>query len=175
MKEDKEKNSEKSKNGTKISFIKKPKNIIIFIIIIILLITGGLFAYNHFSNLLSEDEKMVAKVVKSYHDNLKNPSSMQIFEIRIYDNANKDGKIILMDTSGQNGFGWNTRDIVAYTYEAKYMGDDSEANRTISKYTDTSDKVEIMISRGIQTKWKDNKDYISVDKDKVLKNYDKVK
>ena len=92
MKEDKEKNSEKSKNGTKISFIKKPKNIIIFIIIIILLITGGLFAYNHFSNLLSEDEKMVAKVVKSYHDNLKNPSSMQIFEIRIYDNANKDGK-----------------------------------------------------------------------------------
>lgn len=174
MKEDKEKHSEESKNDTKISFIKKPKNIIIFTIIILLIISV-LFAYNHFSNILSEDEKMVAKVVKSYHDSLKNPSSMQIFEIRIYDNVDKNEKIILMDTAGQNGFGGNTRDIVAYTDEAEYMGDDSEADRTISKYTDTSDKIKIIISRGIQTKWKDSKDYTSVDKDKILRNYDKVK
>ncbi len=174
MRKDKEKHCEDVQKDKNISFIKKPRNIIILIIILIMLIAGGIFAYYHFSNLLSEDEKMVARVIKNYHDNLKNPSSMQIFEIRIYDNANKDGKLVLMDTAGQNGFGGNTRDIVAYTQEAKYMGDDSEADRTISKYTNISDKAEIMISRGIQTKWKDN-NYISVDKEKILRNYDKVK
>lgn len=174
MRKNKKKHSEDIRKDKSISFIKKPRNIIILVVIIIILISSGVFAYYHFSNLLSEDEKMVARVIKNYHDNLKNPNSMQIFEIRIYDNANKDGKLVLIDTAGQNGFGGNTRDVVAYTQEAKYMGDDSEADRTISKYTDISDKAEIMISRGIQTKWKDS-NYISVDKDKILRNYDKLK
>lgn len=175
MKKNKEKHPEDVQKDKKKSFVKNPRNIIIIVVIMIILIGFGLFSYYYFTNLLSDDENMVAKVVKTYHDNLKNPSSMQIFEIRIYDNAQGDGKIVLIDTAGQNGFGGNTRDIVAYTQEAKYMGDDSEADRTISKYTDSSDKIEITFGRLIQSKWKDNKDYISVDTDKILRNYEKIK
>ena len=158
------------------SFIKRYK---IIIIVALLMIALGSIAIFLYSNNLSEDEEMVAKVVKAYHDSLKNPDSMQIFEIRIYNND--ENKMILMDTAGQNGLGGSTRNIVAYTNNIKYLGDDSKADTKITKYTNNSD--EIAISRLIYETWYNNGKYIHLDKneyvkinvDKILRNYKKIK
>lgn len=169
--------SEKSINNV----IKNHKKVIIVAIIIIVLAILGIGVYCYFNNHLSEDEEIVARVVKKYHDNLKNPDSMQIFEIRVYNNEEKQMKMILMDTMAQNGFGGSTRNIVAYTDDIQYLGDDSEADTKITKYTDNSD--EIAVSRIIYETWYDNGKYIdldvgeytSVDVDKILRNFEKIK
>lgn len=175
------KNKEHSVNTKKVtehkkSFIKSHKIIIIVAVLIIALGSIAIFLY---SNNLSEDEEMVAKVVKAYHDSLKNPDSMQIFEIRIYNNDEK--KMILMDTAGQNEFGGSTRNIVAYTNNVKYLGDDSKTDTKITKYTKNSN--EIAISRLIYETWYNNgkyfhldkNEYASIDVDKILRNYKRVK
>lgn len=179
MNSKKSKHSEKKENNTN-SFIKKPKNIIIVSIIFIVFLVLGICGYSYFNNRLSDDEKIVAEVVKKYHDSLKNPNSMQIFEIRVYNNKEKNMKMILMDVTGQNSFGGTTRNIVAYTDDVKYLGNDSEADTQISKYTDNSN--EILISRLIYETWYnegkyitlDNNEYISIDVNKILRNYKKI-
>lgn len=162
-------------------FIKEHKRIII--IIAVLIIAFGSIAVVLYNNRLTEDEKMVAKVVKTYHDNLKNPDSMQIFEIRIYNNEEKNMKMILMDTAGQNGFGGSTRNIVAYTSDIKYLGNDSKVDTKITKYTSNSESNEIVISKIIYETWYNEgkyidlgtKKYTSIDVNKILKNYEKIK
>ena len=98
---------------------------------------------------------------------------MEIFEIRLYDTAQKDGKIVIMDASGQNGFGGMTRNKVAYDNKIEYIGNDSNANLSITKYT--TNVGEILISKSIFGKWNGGQEYISVDVKKILKNYEKIK
>ncbi|MFQ9297274.1 MAG: hypothetical protein ACLR4X_02455 [Clostridia bacterium] len=170
---------EKDRQG---GFIKKHKSIIIIIAVLIIAF-GSIAVVLYNNNRLTEDEKMVAKVVKTYHDNLKNPDSMQIFEIRIYNNEEKNMKMILMDTSGQNGFGGSTRNVVAYTSDIKYLGDDSKADTKITKYTSDSESNEIVVSKIIYETWYNEGKYIylgtneytSIDVNKILKNYEKIK
>ena len=108
---------------------------------------------------------------------------MQIFEIRIYNNEEKNMKMILMDTSGQNGFGGSTRNVVAYTSDIKYLGDDSKADTKITKYTSDSESNEIVVSKIIYETWYNEGKYIylgtneytSIDVNKIFKNYEKIK
>lgn len=146
---------------------------LIIVITIIMTIIGISIFFIVRPYKLSEEEQFTAKVVKKYHDSLKNPNSMEIFEIRLYDTPKKDGKLVFMDASGQNGFCGMTRNIVAYNNEMEYMGDDSEADKTITKYT--TNVYEILISKGIYEKWNSDEEYISIDVQKILKNFEKVK
>ena len=146
---------------------------LIIVITIIMTIIGISIFFIVRPYKLSEEEQFTAKVVKKYHDSLKNPNSMEIFEIRLYDTPKKDGQLVFMDASGQNGFGGMTRNIVAYNNEMGYMGDDSEADKTITKYT--TNVYEILMSKGIHEKWNSDEEYISIDVQKILKNFEKVK
>ncbi len=159
------------KNKHEKKFNKLP--IVIGIVIIIFIIIAVSIFFIIKSNKLSEEEILAAKVVKKYHDSLKNPNSMEIFEIRLYDTAQKDGKIVIMDASGQNGFGGMTRNKVAYDNKIEYIGNDSNANLSITKYT--TNVGEILISKSIFGKWNGGQEYISVDVKKILKNYEKIK
>lgn len=161
------------------SYIKKYKKIITITIIVVVIGMAGIIGVSVHNqqmakkaeieaNTLSEDEKTVAKIVKKYQGALKNPESMQIFEIRKY------SSFVLMDTSGQNGFGGTTRDIVSYSIDGTYMGNDSKANNNITKYTSKEDKVEIVLAQAIRKNWKNTKDYIVINKDKILRNLEQV-
>lgn len=161
------------------NFIQKNKKLIIIIGIIIVVCIAGFVAYNIKAeqdriqaeiqaNTLNDDEKMVAKIVKKYQSSLKNPESMQIYEIRKYDS------FVLMDTSGQNGFGGTTRDVVAYSFDATYMGNDSKADRNVTKYTSTEDRLEIILAQAVEKNWKNRTDYTVMDKDKILRNLDQA-
>ena len=165
------------------NFIKKYKKVIIIGIIVVIVGIVGIVGYNQQmvkkaekeriqaeieANTLNENEKVVAKIVKKYQGALKNPESMQIFEIRKYDS------FVLMDTSGQNGFGGTTRDVVSYSLDGTYMGNDGEADRTITKYTSSEDKLEITLAKAIEKNWKTRTDYIVMDKDKILRNLDQA-
>lgn len=165
--------------------LKSKKGLIISIVIILVVIVVGIVVFSMIkaqkeeeariqaeiiANTLNEDEKKVAKVVKEYQNDLKNPDSMQIFEIRFY----KDDNYVLIDSSGQNGFGGTTRNIVQYDIDGEYWGNDSEADRTISKYTDFEDSLEIALSKAIQERWQSNKNYIEMDKDKIVRNLDQA-
>ena len=108
--------------------------------------------------MLTDDEKMIATIIKKYQKALKNPESMVIFEIRKYD------KFVLMDTSGQNGFGGTTRD----------LGNDSKADRKITTYTSSEDRLEIILAQGIKKNWNTKTDYLLMDKDKILRNLDQA-
>lgn len=161
----------KMNNGKK--FIRQHIKVISIIVIALLVVAAGFTIYNKKiehdriqANALTEDEKMVVAIVKKYKSALKNPDSMQIFEIRKYDS------FVLMDTSGQNGFGGNTRDVVSYSFDGTYMGNDSKADRNITKYTSTEDRIEIVFAQAIKKNWTTRTDYIVINKDKILRNLD---
>jgi len=167
------------KMNNKTTFIKQHIKVISIIVIVLVIGLIGVITYNKIvehnrqqaeiqANTLTEDEKMVATIVKKYQMALKNPDSMQIFEIRKYD------KFVLMDTSGQNGFGGNTRDVVSYSFDGTYMGNDSKADRTITKYTSTEDRLEIVFAQAIKKNWNTRTDYTVMDKDKILRNLDQA-
>ena len=170
----KNKEQKKEKN-----FIMKHIKIILVIIVIIIVGIIGFIAYNKKveqdkiqaeieANMLTDDEKMIATIIKKYQKALKNPESMVIFEIRKYD------KFVLMDTSGQNGFGGTTRDIVSYSFDGMYLGNDSKADRKITTYTSSEDRLEIILAQGIKKNWNTKTDYLLMDKDKILRNLDQA-
>ena len=72
---------------------------------------------------------------------LKNPDSLQVHDIRWEENELVDGMIfIYLDTSGQNGFGGNTRDVARYgikgeeiTYQGSSDDDDSSWEELIAE------------------------------------------
>lgn len=167
------------KKEKRINFIKKYKKVITIITVVVIVGVVGIVVCNQQmakraeeervqaeveANTLNEDEKIVAKIVKKYQSALKNPESMQIFEIRKYDS------FVLMDTSGQNGFGGITRDVVSYSFDGTYMGNDSDADRTITRYTSSEDRLEITLAKAIEKNWKTRTDYTVIDKDKILRN-----
>lgn len=167
----KELRQDKMNNGKK--FIRQHIKVVSIIVIVLLVVAAGFIAYNKKiendiiqANALTEDEKMVVAIVKKYKSALKNPESMQIFEIRKYDS------FVLMDTSGQNGFGGSTRDIVSYSFDGTYMGNDSKADRKITKYTSTEDRIEIVFAQAIKKNWTTRTDYVVINKDKILRNLD---
>ena len=113
---------------------------------------------------------MAIEIIKDYKSNLKNPNSLEVFEIRIYDD------FVMFDNAGQNSFGGQTRNIVSYDKEEKrYSGNSSKANYKITKYTNYEDRIEILLAQTIQTIWSSENviQYESVDVKRVMKYINK--
>lgn len=151
----------KTKNKSKILTILKNNNkyIILGLVILALIIATITFIFIK-SNKLSPLETKAVEILTDYKQKLKNPNSMQVFEIRYKQSYNKNNELyykFYIDCAGQNGFGGNTRSIVYYTFDKdgklSYLGDDDKADRTITKYTSNSDAIEITMAKLIQKEW----------------------
>ena len=66
--------------------------------------------------------------------------------------------VVMFDTSGENGYGGTTRNIVMYSTDkngsSTYIGNDSKANNSITKYTSSVEQTEIIMAITIQSTWK---------------------
>lgn len=152
------------------------KKLITIILIVAVLLVGGFIAYNN--RPLNSIEKKVLLVLNDYKSILKNPSSMQVFDIRYTESYDKDNNLkldVYIDTSGQNGFGGNTRDIVYYTVDSnnkvEFVGTDSKASYSISNYTSKSEEAEIELARSINKTWEElkNDDKAKINVEKIMK------
>lgn len=152
------------------------KKLITIILIVVVLLVGGFIAYNN--RPLNSIEKKVLLVLNDYKPRLKNPSSIQVFDIRYTESYDKDNNLkldVYVDTSGQNGFGGNTRDIIYYTVDSnnkiEFVGSDSKASYSISTYTSKSEEVEIKLARSINKTWEElkNDDKAKINVKKVMK------
>ncbi len=139
---------------------KKIYLILSLLIILILIIVITLFVIKN--NKLTPLELKAVNILNDYKSKLKNPDSLQVFEIRYKESYNTNNELIdnfYIDCAGQNGFGGNTRNIIYYTINNKgeltFLGNDSKANMTVSKYTSESTKLEIALSKFIQQKWQE--------------------
>ena len=105
---------------------KKPLNKKMFIIIgaitTLLFLLSGILIFTTIGKPLTENEKFAVECIKDYKAKLKNPESLQVHDIRIKqdddknDEKDRDIVVFYIDTSGQNGFGGNTRDVIRYVY-----------------------------------------------------------
>ena len=129
------------------------------------------------ANTLTEDEKMIASVVKKLQSSLKNPDSLQVFEI-IYHKGDDESATVIIDSSGQNGFGGTTRRRYMYLIKTDgtitYWGDDDKADKTITKYTSASDKLEIAAAKVVKEYWTKRESYFVADTDKIMRNLDQA-
>lgn len=152
-------NRKKNKKKKLFNF-KVNKKHIICCLIVLAVITATITIVFIKNSKLNPIEKYAVEILTDYKTKLKNPSSLQVFEIRYKESYNTNNELIYnfyIDCSGQNGFGGNTRSIVYYTIvkdgKMSYLGNDDKANRTISKYTSESDKTEITMAKLIQQEW----------------------
>ena len=153
----KELKEEKIEKGKR--FIHKYNKIIVTIIIALVICIGGYIGYNKkieqdrikkqiIANTLTDDEKMIARVVNKLQTSLKNPESLQVFEI-IYSKADDSSATVIIDSSGQNGFGGVTRRRNMYL-------------------------IEIATSKVVKEYWTERKDFFVVDVDKIMRNLDQA-
>lgn len=160
--------------------IKQHVKVIIIITIVLLVGIIGTIVYNKQveqaeiqANALTEDEKMIVNVVKKLKTSLKNPESLQVFEI-IYSKSSDMSATVIIDSAGQNGFGGTTRRRYMYLTKADgtitYWGDDDKADKTVTKYTSTKEKLEIAASKVVREYWNKRENYFVVDKDKIMRN-----
>lgn len=145
--------------------LKGKKNYLILGLVVILILVSTITFIAIKTNKLTPLELKAVSVLNDYKSKLKNPSSLQVFEIRYKESYNTNNELIYnfyIDCAGQNGFGGNTRSIVYYTInnndDLSYLGDDDKADSTITKYTSESDKLEITMARLIQKEWQDLED-----------------
>lgn len=170
------------------NFFQKNKKVIIIIGIIVIVCIGGFVIYNRKveqdriqaeiqANTLTEDEKMIASVVKRLQSSLKNPNSLQVFEI-IYSKGSDKSATVIIDSSGQNGFGGTTRRRYMYLIKEDgtitYWGDDEKADKNVTKYTSTSDKLEIAAAKVVKEYWTKRENYFVADTDKIMRNLDQA-
>lgn len=150
---------------------------IICILIIIIIGIVGFILYNNISNTLNEDEKKVASTILDYKSNLKRPDSMQVYGI-IFKKEEDGSATVVFDYSAQNGFGGINRNRAMYLIKADgtytYWGNDSEADRTITKYTSTEDILEINFAKVVKKYWEERKDFVTLDVDKIMRNLDQA-
>lgn len=133
--------------------------LILGLVIILLSISLIMFIVNK-TNKLTPLELKAVEILKDYKSKLKNPSSLQVFEIRYKESYNTNNELIYnfyIDCAAQNGFGGNTRSVIYYTVsnneKLSFLGDDDKANMTISKYTSEKDKIEIEMAKLIHQEW----------------------
>lgn len=142
--------------------LKGKKHYLILGLLIILVLISTITFIVIKTNKLTPLELKAVDILSDYKSKLKNPSSLQVFEIRYKESYNTNNELIYnfyIDCAGQNGFGGNTRSIIYYTIsndgELSFLGDDNKVDRTISKYTSESDKIEIAMAKLIQQEWQD--------------------
>lgn len=167
--------NKKLTNDTKKRLFTKHIKIISILIIILTILSGLIAFYNINIHTLSDEEKIVCEVIKKYKSSLKNPDSLKIYEIRFRRFDDGSG-VVMFDTSGENGYGGTTRNIVMYATDknglSTYIGNDSNANNSITKYTSSVEKTEIIMAMTIQSTWekRDEEEMINIDIDKIIKN-----
>lgn len=106
------------------------KWLIIIILGLAVLIAGvgfiTLTMLNHNSNTdeeieLTYQEQMVVECLLDYKYKLKNPESLQVFDIRWRDMSaveDEGDMAIYIDVAGQNSFGGNTRNVILYAIQS---------------------------------------------------------
>lgn len=128
------------------------------------------------ANTLTDDEKIGAKAVNILKSNLKNQDSLNVYEIW-YRKTQTSAEQVLIDYSAQNGFGGSNRN-VAMVENYKFWGSDSKADNKITKYTKQDEMVEILMAQGIHSLWdskgSESAPFTQLNKDKILRNLDKV-
>ena len=140
------------------------KNIIFLSVILFIIVIGGIVFFMA-NNKLSKNEEKVVLVLNDYKPRLKNPSTLQVFDIRYKESYDKDNNLkldVYIDTSAQNGFGGNTRDRIYYIVysdnKVEFVGSDSKANYSITSYTSKSEESEINSAREIYKTYEELKD-----------------
>ena len=135
-----------------------------FLLVILCIVGIVVIALLVFSNKLSENEKKVVLVLSDYKPRLKNPNTLQVFDIRCKESYDKNNNLkldVYIDTSAQNGFGGNTRDRVYYIVysdnKVEFVGTDSKANYSITTYTNKAEETEINQAREIYKTYDDLK------------------
>lgn len=140
------------------------KNLLIIVGTVAGIILVTIFIVNFLSRWrpLTKLEQYAVDCIIDYKKMMKNPESLQIHEIR-WLGSEKEGNSILIfaDTSGQNGFGGNTRDVICYSVEdgkITFIGSSDDDNNWIRK----------LITETIRDGWdkalKDDDSIISVDR-----------
>lgn len=153
------------------------KNIIFLSVILFIFVIGGIVFFMA-NNKLSKNEEKVVLVLNDYKPRLKNPSTLQVFDIRYKESYDKDNNLkldVYIDTSAQNGFGGNTRDRIYYIVysdnKVEFVGSDSKANYSITSYTSKSEESEINLAREIYKTYEElkNNDSAKINVKKVMK------
>ena len=153
------------------------KNIIFLSVILFIFVIGGIVFFMA-NNKLSKTEEKVVLVLNDYKPRLKNPSTLQVFDIRYKESYDKENNLkldVYIDTSAQNGFGGNTRDRIYYIVysdnKVEFVGSDSKANYSITSYTSKSEESEINSAREIYKTYEElkNNDSAKINVKKVMK------
>lgn len=111
---------------------------------------------------LTKLEQHAVDCINDYKKMLKNPESLQVHEIRWEENKLVENMIfIYVDTSGQNGFGGNTRDIIRYSVQEDKIAFQGSSD-------DNDNWLEELIAETIKDGWdellKDDNSIISVER-----------
>lgn len=120
----------------------------------------------------SEYEMASIKAVADYKNKIKNPHSLEVFEIRVY---KKNATDIIFDCKEIIESGKEERKLVEYGLESdgnvKYLVNTSKAGQTSTNF---GEQLEITIANAVKEEWDNDTDYTSIDKEKVLNNLDKA-
>ncbi len=164
---------EKKKNNKKI--------FIILGIILILIILGCLLFFIKKSHketnesiqesiIFSDYEMASIKAITDYKTKMKNPNSLEVFEIRVY---KKNATDIIIDCNEILENGKGERKLIEYVLEdngnVTYLINTSKAGQTSSNF---GEQMQITIANTIKSQWETDTDYTLIDKEKVLKNLD---
>lgn len=123
-------------------------------------------------NKLTEEEQIGAKAVKKLKGNFKNQATLNVNQIW-YRKTNLSENQLLVEYSVSNE---NQNNIVVLIENDTIIGNDSKADKNISKYTSETEKNEIQKSKDIKELWDTKGGYIepfvALDTNKILKNLD---
>lgn len=156
-------------------FFNKKLIIILSVVLCFFIILGIVFFIAN--NKLNENEEKVVLVLNDYKPKLKNPSTLQVFDIRYKESYDKDNNLkldVYIDTSAQNGFGGNTRDRIYYIVysdnKVEFIGSDSKADYSITSYTNKSEEYEINLAKEISKTYEElkNNDSAKINIKKVM-------
>lgn len=120
----------------------------------------------------SEYEMASIKAIADYKNKIKNPYSLEVFEIRVY---KKNATDIIFDCKEIIENGKEERKLVEYSIgdggNVQYLVDTSKAGQTSSNF---GEQMLITIANVVRDEWDTDTDYTSIDKEKVLNNLDKA-
>lgn len=158
---------------------KKPVNkkvfIIIGVILVVLCVSAGIFIIKS-NKPLTDREKDAVACISNYKSMLKNVDSLQVHDIRWFEKFDEDDDnrrivTVYFDSSGQNGFGGNTRSI-----KRCVVHEDGTVKYTGSSDDEDSDNwLEQMIANIINKEYPKlkNDDDAEISVDRVMKEVNK--
>ena len=164
--------------------LKEIKVLIIIVLVIIITSTIGIVLYCRQikekklqteieANILTEDEKAAISDIKK---NLKKQENITIDEIWYRYTRTSKEQVMISYTIQKNIS--TSKKIVQLIEDGILISSDEKADKEIVKYTSQKDKEEIQKAKEIRELWDTkggvNDPFIKLDKDKILRNLDKV-